>query len=62
MAAACVLTLLPWVLDAYLLRINKKRDAELAKLTEEHVFPDGPVSHLDGKCITILPAIDVSKD
>jgi len=49
MGAAVILFVFPWILDYLLLRANKQREAKLAALPADHVFPEGPVSHLDGE-------------
>jgi hypothetical protein len=50
MAAAVVITLMPLALDWHLHQTNKKRQAQLEQLPSDHVFPAGPVGHLDGEC------------
>lgn len=49
MAAAVVLFVFPWVLDYVMLRANKQREAKMAELPADHVFPEGPIGHMDGK-------------
>lgn len=49
MGAAVILFVFPWILDFLLLRANKQREAKLAALPADHVFPEGPVSHMDGE-------------
>lgn len=49
MAAAVILFVFPWILDYMLLRANKQRETKMAELPADHVFPEGPVGHLDGE-------------
>ena len=49
MAASVILFTFPWVLDYMMQRANKQREKKLAELPADHVFPEGPVGHMDGK-------------
>ncbi|KAK9894476.1 MFS general substrate transporter [Cystobasidium minutum MCA 4210] len=49
MFASVVLFVFPWILDYMMLRANKQREKKMAELPADHVFPEGPIGHMDGK-------------
>lgn len=49
MVASVILFTFPWVLDYLMLRANKQREKKMAELPADHVFPEGPIGHMDGK-------------
>lgn len=51
MFASVVLFTFPWVLDYMMLQANKQREKKMAELPADHVFPEGPIGHMDGEHI-----------